>query len=328
MPAKKRTAKKTRKKATLPTMTEQKNGAEELSPAAWNKVIVLVGALLVIGILAGVGNLVTNLQSADSLQYSPSWGANAEPSGAAKHTESEVKDLVYAAMEYYKTGGSIEYAAYDQNTGKWNIRFVAVKATGQTVDFDVVVDDETLSIDSMKYNMPIPDLSPKNIEPGNDPVLGRETAAVTLAMYSDFDCGFCKQGYDTVKQLKEEYGDKLRLVFKNFLPNSQSGTSMTAEAGECAHEQGKFWEFADKLFAGEDMAARTVRNTAEELGLDIDKFDYCMNTQFYANEVAADNLEAIQVGASGSPTFFVNGRIVRGAQPIEEFRDLIEEELA
>jgi len=101
-----------------------------------------------------------------------------------------------------------------------------------------------------------------------------------------------------------------------------------AEASECANEQGKFWEYHDKIFENQALLSNTIFSTwAGELGLDIEKFDECLSSGKYQDKVSKDMSDADSYGASGTPTFFVNGKILVGAQPFSAFQQAIEAEL-
>jgi len=101
-----------------------------------------------------------------------------------------------------------------------------------------------------------------------------------------------------------------------------------AEAAQCAHEQGKFWEFHDKLFASQQkMSDEDFKATATELGLNIESFTACYESGKFREDVAKDAAEAAQVGVTGTPAFMINGRFLSGAQPFEAFKTIIDEEL-
>jgi len=171
--------------------------------------------------------------------------------------------------------------------------------------------------------------APVNIEVGNAPAKGDKKAPVTIVLYSDFQCPFCSRVGPTLKQIEEKYGNKVRIAFKQqplpFHPNAR----IAAAASLAAHEQGKFWEMHDKLFANQQKLDRQSLDTyAQELKLDMRKFTDALNNEKFKAVIDADQAEANKVGANGTPTLFVNGRKIVGAQPFENFAKLIDEELA
>ena len=102
-----------------------------------------------------------------------------------------------------------------------------------------------------------------------------------------------------------------------------------AEASECANEQGKFWEYHDKIFANQDLLNNEILNTwAKDVGSDANKFDSCMKDGKYKNKIQKDLSDANSYGASGTPTFFINGKILVGAQPFAAFKQVIDAELS
>jgi protein-disulfide isomerase len=164
----------------------------------------------------------------------------------------------------------------------------------------------------------------------DDAVLGNAKAAVTLVEFSDFQCPFCARVMPTLKRLHEAYGDRVRIVWKDFpLTSIHPQAFKAAEAGQCAREQGKFWEYHDRLFGNQQaLEPEFLKKYAAEAGLDAAAFSACVDTAKYADRVQEQMGIGARLGVSSTPTVYVNGRLVNGAQPYEVFAAIIEEELA
>ena len=175
-------------------------------------------------------------------------------------------------------------------------------------------------LDPPRYNVEIaPD----------DPVLGTGTAPVTLVEFSDFQCPFCQRVMPTLKRLREAYGDRVRIVWKDFpLTSIHPQAFRAAEAGQCAREQGKFWEYHDRLFGNQQaLEPEFLKKYAADTGLDATKFNACLDTAKYAERVQAEMGVGTSLGVSSTPSMFINGRLLSGAQPYETFTAVIDEEL-
>jgi protein-disulfide isomerase len=163
---------------------------------------------------------------------------------------------------------------------------------------------------------------------GNAPTIGPASAPVTVVVFSDFDCPFCARAVDTLEALETRYGDELRIAFKNRPLPIHERAPFLARAALAAHEQGRFWELHDLLFDGTRTRQKVdVEKAAEQLGLDVRRFRADLLDARLAERVDADNAEAVRLDVRGTPTFFVNGRRVTGAQPVSAFRELIDDEL-
>ncbi len=163
----------------------------------------------------------------------------------------------------------------------------------------------------------------------NDPFKGGKKAAVTIIEFSDFECPFCSRVNPTMKQIEDAYGDKVRVVFKQNPLSFHKNAPLAAEATLAAHEQGKFWQMHDALFANQKALTRPdLDKYAQEIGLNMDKFKAALDNNKFKPQVEADMAVAKELGATGTPSFFVNGRKLRGAQPFESFKKLIDEALA
>ena len=163
-----------------------------------------------------------------------------------------------------------------------------------------------------------------------DPTLGRASAPVTLIEFSDFQCPFCQRVEPTLKRLRETYGDKLRIVWKDFpLTQIHPQAFKAGEAAHCAGDQSKFWEYHDRLFANQQLLqVDDLKKHASELGLDAAAFGSCLDTSKYGERVRNGVAEGTRLGVNSTPTIYINGRMLSGAQPYETFVSVIDEELS
>ncbi len=176
-------------------------------------------------------------------------------------------------------------------------------------------------------------LRPPKVEVGyNDSarVRGDPKAPVTIVEFSDFQCPYCRKAQATLKDLLAKYNGRVKLTFRDFpMRTLHPQAQIAAEAGRCAEEQGKFWEYHDALFANQskldeaDLAAH-----AQALGLDAKSFQSCLATGKFKAQIEQDIQDGTKAGVSGTPGFFINGVFVNGAQPKAEFERIIDSELA
>ena len=168
----------------------------------------------------------------------------------------------------------------------------------------------------------------QKVDVGNAPVKGPKSAPITIVAFSDFECPFCSRVLPTLKQIEEQYGNKVKVAFKNQPLPFHANAKPAAAAALAAHEQGKFWEMHDKLFANQRALDRaSLEKYAQELGLNVAKFKAALDSGKFNEQIDADAAEGQRLGASGTPTFFINGRTLVGAQPLEAFKRVIDEEL-
>lgn len=162
------------------------------------------------------------------------------------------------------------------------------------------------------------------------PSKGRATAPVTIAEFAEFQCPFCLNVTATLQQIEAKYQDRVRFVWKHLpLVRIHQHAMDAAVAAEAARNQGKFWEYHDKLFANQkQLELDDLRKYARELGLDLARFDRDREDPELKTKVQADMAEATSLGITSTPTFFINGRLVSGAMPFETFETIIEAELA
>jgi len=186
-------------------------------------------------------------------------------------------------------------------------------------------------IDSLKRKTPVRvtlDPPRRTVAAADGAVQGPANAPIELIEFSDFQCPYCLRAHPVIKQVLSTYGDKIRFVYRNYpLPNHPNARP-AAEAAQCAAEQGKFWPYHDRLFADQSKLANDdLKRTAAELGMNAGQFNACFDTHKYQARIEADVRAGNEAGVSGTPAFYVNGRMLTGAQPFEVFKRTIDEEL-
>ncbi|MEM7481344.1 MAG: thioredoxin domain-containing protein [Acidobacteriota bacterium] len=160
------------------------------------------------------------------------------------------------------------------------------------------------------------------------PSKGPDDAPVTIIEFSDFECPFCSRVNPTLAQVREEYGDKVRIVFRQFPLSIHANAQKAAEASLCAHDQDKFWEMHDLMFEKQrELGVDQLKAQASQLGLDTEAFNECLDSDKYAQAVKDDMKAGAQAGVSGTPAMFINGRSLSGAVPFEQVAKVIDDEL-
>lgn len=234
-------------------------------------------------------------------------------------TEEEMK----AFYEQYKNDRSLAGRSYDEV--KPQIEQYLRAQAGRTVYESLI--NELRAAAEIEDELPIPRA---DVAEADNPVLhGPAEAPVTIVAFSDYQCPYCARAEATIEQIGDKYGEKVRIVFRDYPLPSHSLAQKAHEAAGCAHEQGKFKAMHDKLF--ENQRALQVENLhryASEVGLDVEQFKACLESDKRADEVQADFQAGSRAGVSGTPAFFVNGRFVNGAVPLEDFVEIIDEELS
>jgi protein-disulfide isomerase len=221
--------------------------------------------------------------------------------------------------------------------------------------FEKIIDDEIKEADALiKKGTPLKDVYTKRIETaaaaapaaaaaagapaapegkfdvkvGNSPAKGPASAPVTVVAFSDFQCPFCSRAVPTLAEIEKQYGNKVRIAFKQLPLPFHDKAHLAAQAALAANEQGKFWAYHDKLFANQQALDRpSLEKYAQELGLDVGKFKKALDTGKFKDQVDAEAKEGAAVGATGTPTFFINGAKLVGAQPVDAFKTAIDKEL-
>lgn len=166
----------------------------------------------------------------------------------------------------------------------------------------------------------------------DDPFIGNKNAPITMIEFSDFQCPFCARfRQQTFDQIKSQYIDtgKVKFVYRDFpLSSIHPMAQKAAEASECAEDQGKFWEYHDKIFENQaSLSISSLKQWAAELGLDSNDFNKCLDSGKYADEVTKDLRDATSSGGQGTPYFIVGEIPVSGAQPFSAFQQAIDSQL-
>lgn len=163
------------------------------------------------------------------------------------------------------------------------------------------------------------------------PFIGGKDAKVVIYEFSDFQCPFCARGHESVKQIHQNYGDKVKIVFRHFPLDFHLEAKPAAIASMCAQDQGKFWQLHDKFFENQqELGTESYKKWAKEVGVDSAKFETCLADAdgSKAKLLATDQKAAEAVGINSTPTFFVNGKRLAGALPFDQFKSLIDQELS
>lgn len=176
-----------------------------------------------------------------------------------------------------------------------------------------------------------------DVRNGHFPVLGKESAKITIVEFSDFQCPFCSRFFkESFPQIKKEYIDtgKAKLYFRHFPLDFHPAATPAALASECANEQNKFWEYHDKLFNEQekisvqgqtpDQIKTQLKTWAQELSLNTTQFNSCLDSEKYKNNVTTDTADGKTAGVSGTPTFYINGTQLVGAQPFASFKTALD----
>ena len=159
----------------------------------------------------------------------------------------------------------------------------------------------------------------------DDPQIGFSAAPVTIVEFGDFECPFCKQEAPVLKQLLSNYPDTIKIIFRDFpVPAIHVNAISAAVAANCAANQGKFWEFHDGLYAGQDNLGLSLYNSlVQSLKLNTAAFSSCLNSSAVVAEIEQDFTDGVSAGVRGTPTFFVNGHKIEGAIPYDVWVQII-----
>lgn len=178
---------------------------------------------------------------------------------------------------------------------------------------------------NIRINLPAPEPPILSVSADDDPSVGPANAPVTIVEFSDFQCPYCKLSVPMIKEILAKYPGKVKVVYRDYPGPNHPHAQQAAEAAQCAAEQGKFWEYHDSLFDRQGPGTGwNFTELAKDIGLNQDPFATCLNTGRYREEVAKDLHDGLKLGVTSTPTFFINGRPLVGAQPFAEFQAVID----
>lgn len=160
----------------------------------------------------------------------------------------------------------------------------------------------------------------------DDPSLGSRSATVTIVEFADFECPYSEESSFVVRELALQYPDDVRFIYRDFpLTDIHPIAQKAAEAGECAQDQGKFWEYHDKLYQNQSSLTQDrLVEFATELNMNAFQFETCLDSGRYADEVIEDYQAGVEAGVRGTPTFFINGNRIPGAIPKDTLDAIIQ----
>jgi protein-disulfide isomerase len=156
---------------------------------------------------------------------------------------------------------------------------------------------------------------------------GSSTAEVVITEFSDFQCPYCKVVQPTLKQLLREYRGRVRLDFRHLPLEQHPLAAASAQAAFCSGKQGRFWEYHDALFAADFISKDFLQSAAIRYGLQREAFQTCLDSPESRAAILADRLEAKRLGIESTPTFLINGKLLRGAAGLDQFKLIIDREL-
>jgi predicted DsbA family dithiol-disulfide isomerase len=166
------------------------------------------------------------------------------------------------------------------------------------------------------------------LDDGVSPAKGSTKPAVTIVEFSDFECPFCSEVQNTLKQVMQTYGKDVRLVFKHMPLEGHRNSLPAARAAYCAAEQDRFWQFHDALFASRNLSPALFEEIANDLGLGVPKFRACLDSEHSRTAIVKDIETARLFRIESTPSFIINGKLIKGAVSFADFQKIIERELS
>ncbi len=239
-------------------------------------------------------------------------------SKVAEPTEAELREF-YTIMQRQLRG-----AAYEDVRDRLAAEVLRRK---QGEQFGTYIDGLRTKY-GLTSTLPSPDLPRIPVSVDDDPSIGPADAKVTIVQFAEFQCPYCGKAGESVDKVMETYGDDVRMVFRDFPLSFHPRAVPAAVAANCAGEQGQYWEMHNRLMANQRaLEDADLTAHAEALKLDLSKWNTCRQDPAQTSEVMKDFEDGQAVGVSGTPAFFINGIMISGAQPFEEFKRIIDAEL-
>ncbi|MGC3974356.1 MAG: thioredoxin domain-containing protein [Nitrospira sp.] len=287
-------------------------------------------------VVATVGDYSITLREAERQVALPLYQLDQQRSQLLLYSVQQLIDAELLRIEATRTGKSVE-----QFLGTPPHSFQS--HTAGPLDAQLSLIDETKSLlqqrksmivalrrqTSIKLDLPQITSPVLAISSDDDPSTGPASAPVTIVEFSDFQCPFCKRSAGVVKEVLRAYGEKVRFVYRDYPTPNHIHAKQAAEAAQCAAAQGKFWVYHDLLFEHQQAGHGWDFNSlAQKVSMDTAAFSHCLDTHEYALEVEGDLRDALKVGVTSTPTFFINGRPLIGARSFEDFKLLIDAALA
>jgi len=239
-----------------------------------------------------------------------------EPETSAEETFTFKRSHFYALMTVFAFAAGIllGYVVWGMNPAGASSQ-TAAQVGGPVVEAPVTAEPKFV-----RYDVPS----------NGFPFIGPKDAPITIIEFSDYQCPFCRRWHDEVYEpLLAAYPGKIKLVYRNLpLTSIHPDAFSASEAAMCAGEQDAYWPYHEKLFKGENLGSAIYAQYAKDLSLDMTSFETCMTEHTYQEEIQADSDFAINLGINSTPTFFINGLAIVGAQPLNVFQQIIDKELA
>lgn len=237
--------------------------------------------------------------------------------GAAKVSDEDVKEL------------------YEANKERIPVPFEEAKDTlRRQLERDATererrkFSEELLAKANVEYLLPVPEFPRYEIKLQDQPALGDSNARVTIVEFSDFECPYCSQAREILDELKQAYGNQLKIVYRDFPLAQHANARPAAAAAHCAYEQGKFWPYHDQLFEhATTLGKDELRAYAKKVSVDLDKFESCLSSERPEAAILVDESAAQELGVEGTPAIFINGVKLIGLLPIPLMKSIIDREL-
>jgi predicted DsbA family dithiol-disulfide isomerase len=239
-------------------------------------------------------------------------------------TQGEIKVTDAQVEEAYKQNASF-FASMSPDEARERLRLDLenqARMKNYRAGLEVLRKKWTVSIDFS------PPVFVSDLDDGVSPAKGSANPRVTIVEFSDFECPFCNQVQSTLKQIMEGYGRDVRLVFKHLPLDGHRNAFPAARAAYCAAQQDRFWQFHDALFSAQDLSPPALQKIASDLGLGQERFQTCLNSEQSRAAILKDLEAAKLFRIDSTPSFIVNGKLIKGAVSFTDFQRIIEQELS